>query len=165
MVYIKLEELEIKAIADADEDAVIALLTDNIVKQTYMLPDFADRAQAAALFRRLRDMSNGDEHLVSGIYLNGNFVGLINETEKGNCSIELGYALLPEHHGKGYCTRALRAYVDYLFSIGYERILCGAFEDNIASIRVMEKCGMSRIDKTDIISYRGKNHRCVYYEK
>lgn len=162
MVYIKLKELEIRAITDADEAAVIALLTDDIVKQTYMLPDFVDKEQAAALFRRLRDMSNGDERLVAGIYLEGNFIGLINETETYDLEIELGYALLPEHHGKGYCTRALRGYMDYLFSIGYERIICGAFEDNIASIRVMEKCGMSPIDKTEMITYRGKNHKCIY---
>ncbi len=40
----------------------------------------------------------------------------------------------------------------------------GAFTENIASIRVMEKCGMRRFDETEEIEYRGKNHTCVYYE-
>jgi hypothetical protein len=28
----------------------------------------------------------------------------------------------------------------------------------------MEKCGMEKIEKIDMIPYRGKNHRCVYYK-
>ena len=37
------------------------------------------------------------------------------------------------------------------------------FEENIASIRVMEKCGMMRQEHHDEISYRSVVHRCVYY--
>ena len=37
------------------------------------------------------------------------------------------------------------------------------FEENIASKRVMEKCGMIPIGKEEYIEYRGVVHRCVYY--
>lgn len=163
MVYIKDGELEIKAITDRDEGAVIELLTDDRVKKTYMLPDFAQREQAAKLFRRLRDMSAGDKCFVAGIYLDGEFIGLINETEKGEGFIELGYALLPEYHKRGYCSRALKKCMEYFFGKGYEKLVCAAFEENAASIRVMEKCGMTRLEKTEEIEYRGRVHRCVYY--
>lgn len=163
MVYIKDNELEIKAISQSDGDAVIALLTDDAVKQTYMLPDFADRAQAGALFGRLRELSAGEESFVAGIYLRGEFIGIINETEKGTNFIELGYALLPQYHKRGYCSRALRKCIEYFFEKGLEKVICGAFEENSASIRVMEKCEMAKQDKTEEIEYRGRVHRCVYY--
>ena len=60
-------------------------------------------------------------------------------------------------------TEALRSAVDALFSIGYREIICGAFEENAASIRVMVKAGMQKLDKSDEVEYRGITHRCVYY--
>ena len=29
----------------------------------------------------------------------------------------------------------------------------------------MEKCGMTRMEQTDTIDYRGGTHRCVYYNR
>ena len=42
-------------------------------------------------------------------------------------------------------------------------VRCGAFSENTASIRVMEKAGMVREDFTEDIEYRGIMHHCVYY--
>ena len=62
-----------------------------------------------------------------------------------------------------YCTNSLEQSINYLFSKGYKEVICGAFENNIASIRVMQKAGMQKISKTDQIEYRGKVHNCIYY--
>lgn len=48
---------------------------------------------------------------------------------------------------------------------GYQSVKAGAFEENLVSIRVMEKCGMISIEQEDIIEYRGKKYRCIYYKK
>ena len=42
--------------------------------------------------------------------------------------------------------------------------LLHAFEENPASCRVMAKSGMHLIEETEVIAYRGKDHRCIYYE-
>jgi RimJ/RimL family protein N-acetyltransferase len=60
-------------------------------------------------------------------------------------------------------TAALRLAIAELFRIGYREVICGAFEGNHASMRVMEKSGMIRIAYTDIIAYRGQSHLCIYY--
>jgi len=52
-----------------------------------------------------------------------------------------------------------------MFARGFSEVLAGAFEENLASMRIMEKSGMTRIEKTDEIEYRGKVHQCVYYSK
>ena len=69
----------------------------------------------------------------------------------------------PLYKGRGFATRALDLSINYLLSIGYKEIVCGAFETNLASIRVMEKAEMKKMLKTDYIEYRGKTHKCVYY--
>ena len=40
-----------------DREPMLDILTDDTVKQTYMLPDFADRRDALPLFRRLAEFS------------------------------------------------------------------------------------------------------------
>ena len=51
-----------------------------------------------------------------------------------------------------------------LFAMGFTVVKAGAFEENPASMRVMEKSGMHRIQQEDTIEYRGKVHRCINYE-
>lgn len=157
------KRLEIGAISDADREAVIDLVTDDLVKQTYMLPDFASREDAIPLFERLKKLSLGNDRLVGGIYLNGAFIGFLNEVEIQDKRIELGYALLPKFHNRGYCTEALKGAIEHLFNRGFEEVVAGAFEGNDASFRVMIKSGMQKQEYQDEIEYRGKVHRCVYY--
>ena len=61
-------------------------------------------------------------------------------------------------------TRALKSAIAELFALNYQKVVCGAFEGNKASQRVMEKAGMEKIEFTEIIEYRGVTHNCVYYE-
>ena len=63
-----------------------------------------------------------------------------------------------------FWNQALKAMIDYLFNHGFNRVIAGYFEENIASSRVMAKSGMKPIDFTDNILYRNKNHKCCYYE-
>ena len=146
-----------------DREAMLDILTDDTVKQTYMLPDFADRRDALPLFRRLAELSRDESRYVRGICLEERLIGFLNDVEIQDRSIELGYVIHPDFQGKGYMTEALRSAVDALFSIGYREIICGAFEENAASIRVMVKAGMQKLSSTDEVEYRDKRHQCVYY--
>jgi RimJ/RimL family protein N-acetyltransferase len=85
------------------------------------------------------------------------------EVEDG--SIELGYVIHPDFQGKGYMTQALKLAMEELFHMQYRQVITGAFTENTASIRVMEKSGMTRMEKIDKIDYRGKVHTCIYYAK
>lgn len=53
----------------------------------------------------------------------------------------IGYNLAREYWGNGYMTEACRCLIEYLFSKGYSEIRIDAMPENIASIRVIEKCG------------------------
>lgn len=62
---------------------------------------------------------------------------------------ELGWALASDVHGKGYATEAVRAAVawgDVRFASA--RTVCMINEDNLASIRVAQKCGYREFERT-----------------
>ena len=160
-VYVKTERLELKAIGPENLEPLVELLTDETVKQSYMIPDFPDRAAVETLARRLMDL--GKERIVAGIYLDGELVGILNETEVLADSVELGYAVLPRFHNRGICTEALTGAIGWCLENGFREVICGAFEGNSASFRVMEKSGMKLLERTDEIEYRGKTYLCRYY--
>ena len=162
MMEFRTQRLWVRPFRPEDRENMLDLLTDHQVKQTYMLPDFPERQGAMPLFERLLALSNQPDRYVAGICLEDTCIGLINETDRDGGSIELGYALLPRFHGRGYCTEALTGAIDHLFRQGFEEVLAGAFECNPASLRVMEKSGMKPLDRWENIEYRGKVHRCVY---
>ncbi|MBR4972386.1 MAG: GNAT family N-acetyltransferase [Oscillospiraceae bacterium] len=146
-----------------DESTMLRLLTDPIIGKTYMLPDYPKPEAAIPLFHRMMDLSNNPDRYVRGIYLDGKLIGFMNDPEIQDTTIEVGYVIDPAYHNQGYMTQALTLAIQDLFSKGYTVVKAGAFEGNIASMRVMEKSGMHRIDYSDTIEYRGKNHLCIYY--
>ena len=162
---IETKRLTIKKIRECDQEACLDLLTNDIVKQTYMLPDFEKREEAISLFQRLQKMSVEDKRYVRGIYLNDYLIGYANEVEIIGNSVELGYLIHPDYHGRGYMTEALTALIPDLFARGFDEVVCGAFEENSASFRVMAKAGMTLLERSYELEYRGKVHRCVYYSR
>jgi RimJ/RimL family protein N-acetyltransferase len=56
--------------------------------------------------------------------------------------LEIGYSLLPNERGKGYCSEAIKIMADYLFlSKDTGRIQAQTDPRNIASQKVLEKAG------------------------
>ena len=163
ITMIETNRLTIMKIRECDREACLDLLTNGIVKQTYMLPDFEKREDAILLFRRLMDLSNGTARYLRGIYLQDHLIGYLNEVEKEGNSMEVGYLIHPDYHNKGYMTEALVAFIEDLFSLGLEEIIAGAFEGNHASERVMIKSGMKKLDRYDSVEYRNETHPCFYY--
>ena len=154
--------IQLKLMTQLDACEGIRILQDATVKKTYMLPDLTEET-AGRLFDRLCSMSAGEEHFIRGIYLENHLIGFLNDTEIGNGSIELGWVIHPEYHNCGYATEAVTTAIAELFSRGFGEVTAGAFEENRASIRVMEKCGMRLQEKTEEIEYRGSIHHCVFY--
>jgi len=63
----------------------------------------------------------------------------------GTKQIEIGYTLVPDERGKGYCTEAVEIMVDYLFlSKGIVRVQAQTDQRNLASQRVLEKAGFKK---------------------
>lgn len=56
-------------------------------------------------------------------------------------TVEIGYAIVPEHRGQGLATEAAIGLVDFAFEhIDVERVIAETLPSHAASIRVLEKC-------------------------
>ena len=86
------------------------------------------------------------------VELDGETIGAagLQHLESGP-EIEVGYRFLKEHWGNGYATECALASLDWGFDdLGLERIVAVALETNLASRRVLEKCGMAEIGMTHV---------------
>lgn len=163
MRQIQTLRLTLGEIRDCDFDDMMSVLKNEVVAATYKIPDLDTREAELELFEYMRGISQREDRYLFGIFLDGKLIGLINDCEINGECIEMGYALHPDYHNQGYTTEAFSAAIKSLFSKGFNEIIAGSFEDNIASMRVMEKCGMKRTKMTAEIEYREKTHKCVYY--
>lgn len=69
-------------------------------------------------------------------------IGLHKDEDEKDTFRSIGYVLHPKYHGLGLMTEAAKALIVYAFEqTNTETIGCGHFLDNIASKRVIEKCG------------------------
>lgn len=164
MDCIKTKRLTLRTLEEADCPQLIRLLRNEEIGKTYMLPDLADDAAADSLFRHLLALSCQQAHFVRAICQGNWLIGLLNDVEIGEGTVELGYVIHPDYQNRGFATEALTASIQELFRLGYSRVRAGYFAENPASGRVMEKSGMHPISKMDTIEYRGNVHRCLYYE-
>lgn len=92
------------------------------------------------------------------------FIAYDKETNKpiGTCCLGtegpegewgFGYDVVKDLWGNGYATEMAKAMIKFAYSLGVRDFYCTVATDNIASCRVMEKCGL----KPDITS-SFKNH-------
>ena len=74
---------------------------------------------------------------------NGLLIGAIDVVGFHDDIPEIGYCLSRKYWNKGYMTEACQALIKYIFALGYKKIVIAADENNIASNRVIEKCGFT----------------------
>jgi len=160
------ERLLIKPYSEQDLDSLVELLMNEQISKTFMIPLYETREQYVELAQKLIDFSSPEDekHLEYGIYLNGNAIGFVNDCGFNDEAIEIGYVINPEYQGQGYATEAVQAVINQLWTMGFKKIIAGFFEENIASFRVMEKCGMTLNGESDYEEYRGVNLKCIYCE-
>lgn len=158
------ERLLLRPYTEADCEPMIRILRNKEISKTFMLPDFEDDAAAEALFQKLLIRSHQDAHFERAICLEDRLIGFLNDVEIKDGTVELGYVIHPDYQNRGYATEALTASIQELFRQGYSTVQAGYFTENPASGRVMEKSGMHPVSRVDTIEYRGKIHKCLYYE-
>lgn len=78
---------------------------------------------------------------------NGRMIGTVGFTsfDLPNRSAEIGYVISPDFQGHGYATEAVTRLISFGFhECALERISAVCMKGNLASLRVMEKCGLQR---------------------
>jgi [ribosomal protein S5]-alanine N-acetyltransferase len=83
---------------------------------------------------------------------------------EGTDSGQLGWYLRSDRWGRGYATEATRLLLDFSFSVlGRATIWATADPENVASIRVLEKSGLTNRGLTDpVVTWRGTRPRVQF---
>ena len=67
---------------------------------------------------------------------------------------EIGFAIGKKYWNKGYTTEAFQAMISFCFDIGIHKVVASHIVENIASKRVIEKCGLI---------YEGRRKDDIFY--
>lgn len=63
-------------------------------------------------------------------------------------AVEIGYSVVPEARGKGYATEAVNALAERAFGMpGVDCVAAEAHESNVASVKVLMRCGFECVGK------------------
>jgi ribosomal-protein-alanine N-acetyltransferase len=80
---------------------------------------------------------------------------------QGN-EIDLGYRFMKKFWGKGYATEAAFACIQYGFTrLDLQQIIGRALTGNLASIKVLEKCGMKYLVEEYVHGYLHKTYQAT----
>jgi RimJ/RimL family protein N-acetyltransferase len=92
-------------------------------------------------------------------------VGLERGSDVNRLDAEVGYWLGRSHWGRGYGTEAVTAFVDFVFAtFPFERLHAWVFAPNLASRRVLEKCGfrLEGVARRSVLKDQRLLDSCLY---
>jgi RimJ/RimL family protein N-acetyltransferase len=157
--------LRLREFAESDVDALLAVLGDPVAMQYYPTP--FNRKEVEEWIERNRDRYKREGY--------GLWAMLLRETNEviGDCGcflrdidgrndIEIGYHVRRDLWGNSYAPEAAQACMQYAFTqLGVDRVISLIRPENMQSIRVAEKNGLTR---EKIIFWRGYDH-CIYAKR
>lgn len=94
---------------------------------------------------------------------NGKFIGWCGlKARPERNEIDLGYRFNCSSWGKGYATESAFASLNHGFNkLGLPRIIGRAMPQNVASLRVLEKCGMKYIGEEIVDGHPAKTYEAI----
>jgi ribosomal-protein-alanine N-acetyltransferase len=129
-----------------DDQEIFELRSDERVLQHLIISKCKNLNEAKQFIEMINGGINRDEWIYWGITENGNdtLIGTfcIWHISKENSRAEVGYALHPDHQGKGIMNEAMDVALDYGFNVmQLHSIEANVDPGNIASIKLLEKKG------------------------
>ena len=99
-----------------------------------------------------RNLGN-EASTIQTILFNGQVVGYVSSYVDEDGRLEVSYWIDRSYWGKGIASRALSLLLDYIKT---RPLYARAAQDNIGSLRVLEKCGFTRVgENKDFANARG----------
>lgn len=139
------DRLVITALADEHLDDFVRYRNDDEVARFQEWPMPYTRDLGRTLVDELAEFdgpTNDEWVQLAVVDADGTLVGdLAVGLEQDAAVAMVGYTIAPEHQGKGYATEAVGALVDRLVEAGVHRVAATLDPTNLASARVLERCG------------------------
>ena len=167
LVVMETERLLIRRITRKDLDALLAIMGKPEVMYAWE-HGFTKKDVRKWINRQLtRYHKDGFGYFAVILKESGTLIGqagLVKSTINGNEAVELGYILDNAYWHHGYGTEAAHACLEYAFGeLALKTVCCSIRPENVASIRVTEKLGMTPCGKHTVI-YNEKEMPHLIYE-
>ena len=165
MVTLKDKNITLDKITLDDVNDYYLIASNKNITTSFMLDEVENLEEARSAIEEVINNYSDKEYYYFAIRLDKKLIGVMKTYESDY--LELGYAINEEYWNKGYATIALNLVTNYFLKMDrIKKIILGAFSDNYASIRVMEKCGYSFLGiKKDEFYYKGKSRDICYFIK
>jgi RimJ/RimL family protein N-acetyltransferase len=149
-VYLETARLRLRDFTPDDVDNLVALDADPEVTRFLNggqpTPREVVRAQILPRFLGWHERGAGHGYWAAIEQAGGDFIGWFHLRPPADdpTVLELGYRLRRSAWGKGYATEGARALIDKGFAeLGARRVMATTLAENAASIRVLEKVGLT----------------------
>ena len=165
MVTLKDKNITLDKITLDDVNDYYLIASNKNITTSFMLDEVENLEEARSAIEEVINNYSDKEYYYFAIRLDKKLIGVMKTYESDY--LELGYAINEEYWNKGYATIALNLVTNYFLKMDrIKKIILGAFSDNYASIRVMEKYGYSFLGiKKDEFYYKGKSRDICYFIK
>ncbi|MDR9750411.1 GNAT family N-acetyltransferase [Pseudomonas sp. SZMC_28357] len=143
MLALHTERLSLRTMVEADWPLFLRLHSEPQTMQ-YVFGEIAEEQIRKGFEHRLPAWSPQSDHwlcLVVSDTASGVELGVSGFRIMSPGHAEVGCLLLPEHQGKGFGTESRLAIIDYAREIGLDSLESTVTDGNIASCKVLEKCG------------------------
>ena len=140
-------QLEIRPLDEGDVDALHRLADEfEVARWTADIPHPYSREDAEAFVAHAIELfrdNSGFAFAMTAPASDGALVGSIDLQPVGDREAEIGYWVGLPYQGRGYASEAVKAVLGFAAeTLAVERIWARVAQDNLASIRVLEKNGM-----------------------
>ena len=157
------EHFVIDVFKDADEDAVISILSNNEVKNNYICYDL-DYDGLRKKFKQLKLDSKIKIHYARAVFKDGKVIAIVNDVHMEKDKIEIEIAVLPEFQKSDIIAEILNAVTDELMNKkGFSEVLTYCFSSYKELREALEKANYSKLDKEETFMYRGNDVKCLFY--
>ncbi len=139
------DRLTLRAVTMDDAEAMFKYSSNDNVSRYVLWETHQTLEDAKAFIEMANEAYEMRDFYHWGIEYNGQLIGTIDYVGLNEYSGmgEIGYVLSEDYWNKGLVTEAAKRIIDFGFDeLGIVRIQARCIAENIASSRVMEKCGM-----------------------
>lgn len=134
---------------------------DELVKYDYIArKDIEESTESLMIYNLINPLGRYGIELKENGKLIGNYsLRIVDNT------VEIGYTLNRKYNGKGYGTEAALALKEIVLMIPEIKYFIGNVDSrNIASIRILEKLGMEKVEETRRVNTRNEDIISIRYE-
>ncbi len=109
-------------------------------------------------------LRTADPHYIFAVIVGTELVGMIGMSSGAQEPVEVGYWMGRKYWGRGYATEAVGLLLAEAQRRGVSRVVSEVFPDNIASMRVLQKNGFTRLGEVQKdLPQRGGLRQLIFF--